>query len=46
VLTPLGSALLGSRAGDVIDWHFRHGWRRMRIERVVYQPEAEGDFDL
>ncbi len=46
VLTPLGSALLGARVGDVIDWTFRHGARRLEIERVLYQPEAAGDFDL
>ena len=46
VLTPLGSALLGARVGDVVEWRFRYGVRRLEIERVLYQPEASGDFDL
>jgi regulator of nucleoside diphosphate kinase len=46
VLTPLGSALLGARVGDVVEWRFRRGVRRLEVERVLYQPEAAGDFDL
>ena len=46
VLTPLGSALLGARVGDVVEWSFRRGVRRLEVERVLYQPEAAGDFDL
>lgn len=46
VLAPLGTALLGSRAGESIEWTTPRGVRRLRIERLVYQPEAAGRFDL
>lgn len=34
VLAPLGTALLGYREGDVVEWLMPGGLRRMRIERV------------
>lgn len=46
VLAPLGTALLGSREGGSIEWPTPRGTRRLRIERIVYQPEAAGRFDL
>ena len=46
VLTALGAALLGSRVGDVIEWQTRRGPRRLRIERILFQPESAGAFDL
>jgi len=46
VLAPLGTALLGSREGSQIEWTTPRGVRRLRIERLVYQPEAAGRFDL
>ena len=46
VLAPLGLALLGCREGDVMDWTTQEGPRRLRIDAVVYQPEAVGDFSL
>lgn len=39
VLAPLGTALLGYRVGDEIEWLMPGGLRRMRIESV--QPPAE-----
>lgn len=46
VLAPLGSALLGLRVGQTIDWHMPNGVRRLLIVAVPYQPEANGDFTL
>lgn len=46
ILSPLGTALLGYRAGDVVMWEMPRGTRRLRIEELVYQPEAAGDFHL
>ena len=40
VTSALGTALLGLREGQEIDWHFPLGGRRrLRVERVVFQPE-------
>jgi regulator of nucleoside diphosphate kinase len=46
VLTPFGAALLGAHVGDEIEWSLRHGAGRIRVEAVLYQPEAAGDFHL
>ena len=40
VLAPLGTALLGYRVGDEIEWEVPRGTRRLRIDAVVEQPEA------
>ena len=46
VMSPLGTALLGYRAGDVLDWRVPDGVRRLQIMEVEYQPEAAGHFHL
>lgn len=45
VLAPVGTAILGYREGTVVEWTVPAGTRRLRIERILYQPEAAGDFD-
>jgi regulator of nucleoside diphosphate kinase len=42
ILAPLGTALLGYRAGDVIEWQVPRGTRRLKVLEVLYQPEAAG----
>jgi regulator of nucleoside diphosphate kinase len=40
VTSPLGTALLGLREGQDIEWHLPLGGRRrLRVERVLFQPE-------
>lgn len=47
VLAPVGTALLGLRAGQRIDWPLPTGrCKRIRVVKVLYQPEAAGDFHL
>jgi len=46
VLAPLGTALLGRREGARVAWQTPRGTRQLQVERVVYQPEAAGRFDL
>lgn len=47
VLAPLGSALIGLRVGQEIDWKFPDGKvKRLRILEVLYQPEANEDWHL
>ena len=45
VMAPLGTAILGYKAGDVFEWEVPAGKRRWRIARVEFQPEASGQFD-
>ncbi|QQR74101.1 MAG: nucleoside diphosphate kinase regulator [Holophagales bacterium] len=44
VFAPIGAAMLGYRVGDEIEWTVPGGLRRLRVEAVLYQPEAAGDF--
>ena len=46
VLAPVGTAILGYAKGDVVDWPVPSGRCRIRIEEIVYQPEAAGDYHL
>lgn len=46
VFAPIGTALLGFRKGDVIEWEVPKGKTMIKIDDIVYQPEAEGDFNL
>lgn len=42
VLAPIGTAMLGYRVGDVVEWQVPKGIRRLKILEVLYQPEAAG----
>lgn len=42
VLAPIGTAMLGYRVGDVIEWRVPKGIRRLKVLEVIYQPEAAG----
>lgn len=47
ILAPLGSALIGLKVGQEINWMFPDGkTRTLRILEVVYQPESSGNWDL
>lgn len=45
VLAPIGTGILGYKEGDVVEWPVPAGKRRIKIEKILYQPEAAGDFD-
>jgi hypothetical protein len=40
ILAPIGTALLGYRAGDVVEWPVPAGITRFRIEEVLFQPRS------
>lgn len=42
VLAPIGTAMLGQREGDEFEWEVPAGPVRLRVEKVIYQPEAAG----
>lgn len=42
VLAPIGTAMLGYRVGDVIEWRVPKGIRRLKVLDIIYQPEAAG----
>ena len=43
ILVPIATVLLGYRGGDEIEWPTPGGRRRLKIVKVLYQPEAAGD---
>ncbi len=47
VLASMGSALIGLRVGQEINWMFPNGkTKTLKILEVLYQPEASGDWHL
>jgi len=46
VLAPIGTAMLGYRVGDTFTWQVPDGVRRLQVKKVLYQPEASGDYHL
>ena len=46
ICSDLGTAILGYKEGDAFDWRMTNRTRHIRIEKVLYQPEAAGDFHL
>lgn len=46
VYSSIGTAILGYREGDALDWRIGGRTTRIRIGRMLYQPEASGDFHL
>ncbi len=46
ILAPLGMALLGYHKGDIIEWPVPSGIRKVKVDDIIYQPEAAGDYHL
>ena len=46
VLAPIGTAMLGYRVGDTFTWDTPGGIRAVRVEKILYQPETAGNYDL
>ncbi|MFZ5430172.1 MAG: nucleoside diphosphate kinase regulator [Bacteroidota bacterium] len=46
VLSPLGSALIGYSVGTEVSFKVPAGLKQVRIEKILYQPEANGEYTL
>ena len=46
IFAPIAIALLGSQIGSVIEWNVSQGNIQLKIEEILYQPEAAGDYHL
>ena len=44
ILAPIGTAMLGYRVGDVFEWDTPGGKRSISVKKVIYQPEASGNY--
>ena len=45
ILAPAGTALLGYREKDVVEWQVPAGKKRIQVLEVMYQPERMGKYD-
>lgn len=46
IFSPIATALIGYRIADEIEWIVPAGLTKIRIDDIIYQPEAAGDYDL
>ena len=46
VLSPIGTAILGYKEGDFIQWKIPSGVAEIHVKKIIYQPEAAGDYHL
>jgi regulator of nucleoside diphosphate kinase len=46
IFSPVATALIGYRVKDEIDWIVPLGLTKLKIEEIVYQPEAAGNYNL
>jgi regulator of nucleoside diphosphate kinase len=38
--------MLGYEVGDIFEWEVPAGRRKLKVKKIVYQPEAAGDYHL
>lgn len=46
ILAPIGTAMLGYRVGDIFEWEVPAGVRKLKVDKILYQPEASGNYEL
>ncbi len=46
ILAPVGTAIIGCRLNDILDFEVPSGRTRLRIDKILIQPEAAGDYHL
>jgi regulator of nucleoside diphosphate kinase len=46
IFAPIGTAILGYEVGDIIEWQVPGGVAKFRVDKIIFQPEAAGDFNL
>jgi regulator of nucleoside diphosphate kinase len=46
IFSTIARALLGKKVGDMVTWKSKTGEMRIKIEYIIYQPEACGDYHL
>lgn len=46
IFSPIATALIGYKVANEIEWLVPTGPTRIRIDEIIYQPEAAGDYSL
>ncbi len=46
IFSPIGTAILGYKEGSTVEWEVPSGTAKIDIKKIIYQPEAAGDYQL
>lgn len=46
IFSPIGTAILGYKEGNTVEWEVPSGTSKIYIKKILYQPEAAGDYHL
>jgi regulator of nucleoside diphosphate kinase len=46
IFSPIATALIGYKVADEIEWIVPAGLTKIKINEIIYQPEAAGDYNL
>ncbi len=46
IFSPIANALLGHKLGDIIEWIVPAGGTTFKVDKIIYQPEASGHYNL
>jgi regulator of nucleoside diphosphate kinase len=46
ILSPLGTAMIGYKVGDVFTWESPAGKKQIEVLDILYQPERVGNFSF
>ncbi|MBA7549616.1 Regulator of nucleoside diphosphate kinase [subsurface metagenome] len=46
IFSAIATALIGYKVTDEIEWIVPAGLTKIRIDEIIYQPEAAGDYNL
>ncbi len=46
IFSPIGTAILGYKEGNTIEWEVPSGTSKIHIKKILYQPEAASDYHL
>jgi len=46
IFSPIATALIGYKVNDEIEWIVPSGLTKIRIDEIIYQPEAAGHYNL
>ena len=46
IFSSIATALIGYKVQDEVEWLVPAGLTKIRVDEIIYQPEAAGDFNL
>ena len=46
IFSPIAAALIGYKVSDEIEWIVPAGITKIKIDKIIYQPEASGDYTV